>query len=152
MNTAPPIHFHYVDQRFHFPNRTKLKVFLTFLLKSEGRDVDAVNVVFCNDAYLLNLNQEYLHHDTYTDIITFELSERGTPLLADVFISVERVKANAADFQVAFQQELHRVIFHGFLHLCGYKDKTAKDQLLMRSKESETLQSYFVPRGTSNSF
>ena len=152
MNSEHPIRFHYVDQRFYFPNRTRLKAALNTLLAQEGKHLDAINVIFCNDAYLLNLNQDYLSHDTYTDIITFELSLPGTPLLADIFISIQRVKANAAELRVPFQEELHRVIFHGFLHLAGYKDKTAKDQLIMRAQESECLQSYFVPRGTSKAF
>jgi rRNA maturation RNase YbeY len=152
MNPTSSIQFHYIDQRFHFPNRNRLKDFLFILLKNEGRELDAVNVIFCDDAYLLGLNLEYLDHDTYTDIITFELSEPGQPVLSDIFISVERVKANAIELRVSFQQELHRVIFHGFLHLCGYTDKDANAQKIMRRKEAEYLQSYFVPRGTTKTF
>ena len=152
MNSQVSIQFHYIDQRFYFPNRNRLKDFLFFLLKNEGKKLDAINVIFCCDTYLLSLNQEYLDHDTYTDIITFELSEPGTPLLADIFISVERVKANANELRVSFQQELHRVIFHGFLHLCGYTDKDAKAKAIMRKKESDCILGYFVPRGTAKTF
>ncbi len=152
MVSTSSIQFHYIGQRFHFPNRNRLKDFLFLLLKNEGKIPDAINVIFCDDAYLLTLNQEYLDHDTYTDIITFELSEPGAALLADIFISVERVKANSVEHHTSFQQELHRVIFHGFLHLCGFKDKGESAQANMRRKESEYLDAFFVPRGTSKSF
>ena len=152
MNSTVSIQFHYINQRFYFPHRNRLKDFLFLLLKNEGKTLDAINVIFCDDAYLLALNQEYLDHDTYTDIITFELSEPSVPLLSDIFISVERVKSNALELGVSFQQELHRVIFHGFLHLCGYQDKDATARDIMRKKESNYLRTYFVPRGTTKTF
>lgn len=145
------IHFHYLVPMFHFPNRTKLKSFLLKQLKKEGKVVETINFIFCDDAYLLNFNQQYLNHDTLTDIITFELSPKSQPLVSDVYISVERVKDNAAHFNTGFSKELHRVIFHGCLHLAGYKDKTKSDQISMQTKENEWLDKYYVPRSTVSS-
>ncbi len=82
--------------------------------------------IFCSDAYLLDINREYLQHDFFTDIITFDLSEKGQPINAEIYISVERVRDNAANYNSSFRKEIHRVIFHGVLHLCGYKDKSQK--------------------------
>jgi len=142
------IKFHYLAGPISLSERTKLKSFLLKQLKKEGKAVDAINYIFCDDAYLLSINQQYLKHDTYTDIITFELSPKSQPLLADIYISVERVKENAKHFKSSFKAELLRVIFHGSLHLSGYKDKTVKDAQVMKSKEDEYLKLYGVPRGT----
>lgn len=149
MAAALALQFHFLHDRFFFPNRTELKTFLMRLFRKEKRTLEHVNYIFCSDAYLLNLNQDYLKHKTLTDIITFELSGPGDDLIADIYISVERVRENAGLYKSTFQKELHRVIFHGALHCCGYKDKTALDQLLMREKEDHYLDRYFVPRGTS---
>ena len=137
------IHFHYIDVRFSFENRTKLKFFLLERLRKEGFVADAINYIFCTDAYLLEMNQAYLQHDTYTDIITFALSAKGEPLVSDIYISVERVQENAAIFKTTFKQELHRVIFHGLLHLIGYGDKNKAQAGQMRVKENEYLKLYF---------
>jgi probable rRNA maturation factor len=142
------IHFHYLTQPFHFTNRTHLKNFLNKITKREKHSIDTINYIFCDDAYLLEINQQYLNHDTYTDIITFQLNPKGEALLSDIYISVERVKENATINNTSFTHELHRVIFHGLLHLCGYKDKTKKDQEEMRKQEDRCLKGYFVPRGT----
>lgn len=142
------IHFHYLVPSFHFPDRSRLKSFLANQLQKEGIDIDTINYIFCDDTYLLQINQQYLKHDTLTDIITFELSPKSQPLLSDIYISVERVKENAAIFKTSFRKELHRVIFHGALHLAGYKDKKKEDQVKMREKENEWLTKYFVPRKT----
>lgn len=98
--------------------------------------------IFCSDAYLLEINRQYLQHDYYTDIITFDLGEAGN-IDGEIYISVERVKENAGLMQTSFKEELHRVIFHGVLHLCGYKDKLKSERLEMRSKEDRLLQLYF---------
>ena len=104
----------------------------------EDKDLGDVTIIFCSDDYLLEVNREHLDHDYYTDIITFDYSY--FPIVSgDLFISVDRVKENATDFNVSFEHELHRVIIHGFLHLCGYFDKTNEDELLMRSKENQAL-------------
>jgi len=144
------IHFHYLTKAFNFKNRTHLKSFLKTTAKKEGKTINTINYIFCDDNYLLSINQQYLNHDTLTDIITFELSGKKEPLLSDIYISVDRVKENASIYNTTFTHELHRVIFHGLLHLCGYKDKTKKDAELMRSKEAYYLNKYFVPRGTSH--
>ena len=104
----------------------------------EYKELGDVTIIFCSDDYLLEVNREHLEHDYYTDIITFDYSD--FPVVSgDLFISVDRVKENATDFNVSFEHELHRVIIHGFLHLCGYFDKTNEDELLMRSKENQAL-------------
>jgi probable rRNA maturation factor len=143
----PKVKFHYQDVSFPFRQRNLLKQFILWVFKKEGRGVSAVNYIFCTDEYLFQLNQSYLGHDTYTDIITFDLAGPGEPVVADIYISVNRVAENAKSFHTAFQSELLRVIFHGVLHLCGYKDKTKKDIHAMRSAE-DRLISRFVSRGT----
>src|ERR1044071_3674818 len=97
-----------------------------------------VNVIFCSDDYLLEMNREHLDHDYYTDIITFDYSEEAV-VSGDLFISVDRVSDNASGLSVSFLDELNRVCVHGLLHLCGYKDKSEAEELLMRSKEDEML-------------
>ena len=147
VNDRQKIAFHYLVPPFYFPNRGEVKSFLLRQLRKEGKEVEAINYVFCDDAYLLEINKQYLNHDTFTDIITFELSPKSQPLVADVYISVERVKENAAVYKTGFLRELHRVIFHGALHLSGFKDKTEDQSMKMRQKEEEYLQQFF-PRGT----
>ena len=142
------IQFHYLTQGFSLKHRTALKAFILDLFEREGKEVDTLNYIFCDDEYLLGINQQYLNHDTYTDIVTFELSGKGEPVISDIYISVERVRANAGTFGTSFTHELHRVIFHGALHLSGYKDKSKEQAKLMRSKEEEYLNRYFVPRDT----
>lgn len=147
-NTLDKIQFHYLHNSFHFKKRREVKAFLLKSLSREGRKVEAINYIFCDDAYLFQINKQYLNHDTFTDIVTFELSPKLQPLVADIYISVERVKENASIFKTSFFKELHRVIFHGALHLCGFKDKTKEQAAVMRRKEDELLQLYFS-RGTS---
>ncbi|MFL5741638.1 MAG: rRNA maturation RNase YbeY [Flavisolibacter sp.] len=138
----PLIQFHYLSVPFLFTNRTGLKSFLIRMIGREGFSIACINYIFCTDGYLLKINQEYLGHNTYTDIISFQLSKPGELLLADIYISTERVRENAKNLKVSFREELHRVIFHGSLHLCGYKDKTPNDINKMRQKENEWLQKY----------
>jgi probable rRNA maturation factor len=118
------------------------------MFKKENTALERLDYIFCSDAYLLELNKAYLKHDTYTDIITFPLSIPPAPVISDIYISVDRVKENASALRTTFNQELHRVIFHGALHLCGYIDKSKSDQKLMREKEDSYLNSYFVSRET----
>ena len=113
------------------------------MCRKEGKELEAINFIFCSDEYLLGLNQAHLDHNTFTDIITFELSSKNQPLVADIYISVDRVRENARLFQVSFKEELHRVIFHGVLHLCGFKDKKPAEQKLMREMEGKWLSKYF---------
>jgi probable rRNA maturation factor len=146
------VNFHYIDIKFSFERREVVKEFILQLFKKEGKKVDTINYIFCTDEHLLNLNVEYLNHDTYTDIITFFYSEGDQPILSDIYISIERVKENAAKFQTTFKDELLRVLFHGGLHLCGYKDKKVEEEKLMREKENFYLNLYkktkIVSRGT----
>nr|WP_294859328.1 rRNA maturation RNase YbeY [uncultured Fluviicola sp.] len=104
----------------------------------EEKKLGDLSIIFCSDEHLLEMNKEYLQHDYYTDIITFDYSEENL-VSGDLFISVDRVQDNADEFDVLFQDELHRVCVHGLLHLCGYKDKSEKDEQIMRSKENEML-------------
>ncbi|MNY42258.1 Endoribonuclease YbeY [compost metagenome] len=104
----------------------------------EGKSLGDLSLIFCSDEHLLQMNKEYLDHDYYTDIITFDYTE-GSLVSGDLFISVDRVRDNASEFGVSSQDELHRVCIHGLLHLCGYKDKSEADEKLMRSKENEML-------------
>ncbi|GAA4109539.1 rRNA maturation RNase YbeY [Aquimarina addita] len=113
------------------------------IIKSESKKEGELNFIFCNDAYLLKINQDFLNHDTYTDIITFDNSI-GNELHSDVFISYERVIDNAVTFDVVEEEELRRVMAHGVLHLCGYKDKSDKEKEVMRKKEDEKLLMFHV--------
>ena len=116
---------------------------LSRVAESEGYSLSALSYIFCNDQYLLDLNQTYLSHDTLTDIITFDYVE-GTEVSGDIFISVDRLKENAAIFKVSFEEERLRVMAHGLLHLMGYKDKTAEDQEIMSNKENEKIKMFHV--------
>lgn len=144
------VQFHFLNSQFSLRERSRLKKFILQLFKRERQAVESLNYIFCDDAYLIELNRSYLNHDTYTDIITFQLSSKNEPVVADVYISIERVKENSKLFHTSFKNELHRVLFHGVLHVCGYQDKTNKQTAEMRSKEEFYLERYFkVPRGTS---
>lgn len=112
---------------------------LTKVIENEGYNLSELNYIFCSDEYLHKINLEYLEHDTYTDIITFDNSEEEGLIEGDIFISVERVKENAIAFNTSFENELKRVLVHGVLHLCGYLDKSDKDELLMRSLENKYI-------------
>ncbi len=123
--------------------RTRLKKFLETLFKREKKSLQGLNYIFCTDQELLAINRQYLKHDYYTDIITFELSAKGMPVEGEVYISVDRIKDNASSLLEPAYKELHRVIFHGALHLCGYKDKTPDQKKKMRSLEDLYLKNYF---------
>ena len=113
------------------------------VILSENKKEGDINYVFCDDEYILQINQQYLNHDYYTDIISFDYTV-GNELHGDIFISVDRVRENALDYNTSFEDELKRVIIHGVLHYCGYKDKTEKDEQLMRSKEDVKIQMFHV--------
>ena len=142
------IHFHFLSKVSNFKNRESLKIFLEELFYENGFELDALNYIFCSDVYLLSYNKQYLNHSTLTDIITFELNGKDKPILGDIYISTERINENAKKYNSTLVQELHRVIFHGALHLCGYKDKTQEQKELMRNKEDHYLRRYFVSRET----
>lgn len=109
----------------------------------ERKKLASLNFVFCSDKELLTINKEYLSHDYYTDIITFELSERGQPVEGEIYISVDRVAENAQKLKEPLSRELHRVVFHGVLHLCGYSDKTKRLRAKMEEAENYYLSRYF---------
>jgi len=119
---------------FQLPKKEQLSNWIIETIKSEGCKVGDINYVFCDDEYLHKLNVEFLQHDTLTDIISFDYSV-GKELHGDVFISIERVKENAQELGIGFELELNRVMIHGILHYCGYKDKEEKDKIEMREKE-----------------
>lgn len=131
------------EVKVNLKNRTKLKAFLEERFAAEGQGLKNLQYVFCSDEYLLEINQQFLQHDTLTDIVTFELGEDPDVTEGEIYISVDRIKENAARYNVSEEQELHRVIFHGALHLCGYKDKSKEESLKMREKENEYLDLYF---------
>ena len=137
------IQFFYQKQLNSLRNRGKLKQFLLKTAKSFKREIGELNIVFCSDAYLLDINKKHLNHDYYTDIITFDLSETKGIIQSEIYISIDRVKDNAKSLNISFSRELHRVIFHGLLHLMGYKDKTTAAQKIMRKAEDGLLSSYF---------
>jgi rRNA maturation RNase YbeY len=130
-----------------FISKNTLKQNLKTLAISEGKSLKDISVVFTDDDYLLEVNKQYLNHDYYTDVITFDYSV-FPDVSGDIMISLDRVKDNAETLCVSFQEELNRVIYHGLLHLCGYKDKSAADEKLMRKKENYYL-GLFVSRETN---
>ena len=142
--TIPTIQFNFL-QPITLRDRTRLKQFLVSLFKKEGKSLGELQYIFCSDDYLLDINRQYLNHDYYTDIITFDLSDTfgladgGHSINAEIYISVDRVRDNAQEFGSSLRQELHRVIFHGALHLCGYKDKSPTQEKEMRKMEEKYL-------------
>ena len=134
--------FNNADKGTSLRFRTKLKAFISKQCQKEGVRIEALQYVFCSDAYLLDINKRFLNHDFYTDIISFDLSEKRGSLVGDVYISIERVKENAKTEDNLYMHELLRVIFHGALHFCGYKDKKPADVKVMRSMEDKWLKAY----------
>jgi probable rRNA maturation factor len=124
-------------------DRTKLKKFIEAAFRKEKKKLKSLNYIFCDDEELLQINRLYLSHDYYTDIITFELSDKGEPIDGEVYISIDRVRDNSRDLSQFVYKELHRVIFHGALHLCGYTDKAQPEIRKMREKEDQFLSQYF---------
>ncbi|MES2853082.1 MAG: rRNA maturation RNase YbeY [Bacteroidota bacterium] len=136
------INFNY-ETDFNLDNEEAIEAWLGNVIMSEKKKEGEINYIFCDDEYLHKINVEYLDHDTLTDIISFDYS-MGNELHGDIFVSVERVKDNAADFNVSFEEELKRVLVHGILHYCGYKDKGEAEELLMSSKEDEKIAMFHV--------
>jgi rRNA maturation RNase YbeY len=136
------ISFNY-ETDFELPNEEAFENWIIDIVDSEASAVGEINYVFCDDDYLHKINVEYLNHDTLTDIISFDYTV-GNLIQGDIFISIERVKDNANDFKVSFEEELKRVMAHGVLHYCGYKDKTDADAELMRQKEEEKIKLFHV--------
>jgi probable rRNA maturation factor len=138
------IHFFFDGVNPTLRNRKQLKEFLRSIFVSEGTELSSLNFIFLTDKALHAINRKFLDHDFLTDIITFNLAEKGDPVTADVYISIDRVRDNAFRQGERFQRELHRVIFHGALHLCGYKDKSDAQARKIRRKEDQYLAAYFV--------
>ncbi|SNB23977.1 Endoribonuclease YbeY [Flavobacterium psychrophilum] len=128
---------------FEIQEETSYTNWVSSVILSENKSEGEINYIFCDDNYLLEINQQYLNHDTLTDVISFDYS-LGDEIYGDIYISIERVRENADDFKVPFEEELKRVMIHGVLHYCGYKDKSDTDELLMRSKEDEKLKLFHV--------
>jgi probable rRNA maturation factor len=137
-----------VSVQFHFlvpgtlPDRKVLKKFIRSIFKKEKKILGALTIIFCSDDYLLGLNRQFLQHDFYTDILSFPLSGSKEPLIAEIYISLDRVRENAKSSGTSLREELHRVIFHGVLHFCGYKDKSGRDKDKMRLMEDKYLNAY----------
>jgi len=144
------IKFYYQYKNFRLQSRRLLIKYITEIFKFEHIDFQQVIIIFCDDEYLLNLNVTFLKHNFYTDTLTFILSADTESMVGEIYISIERVKENAEKFNIPFIQELHRVIFHGILHLCNYKDDTRATKKRMSKKEDIYLHKYFnnVSRGT----
>lgn len=136
------VSFNNEEIQFTLKNKTKLKTWIVKTIVSKRKKAGDISFVFCSDAFLLEMNKEYLNHDTYTDIITFDYSKDDVkqPISGDIFISIDRVKENAAAFSKSFEDELHRVIIHGVLHLLGYKDKSKIAKTEMRKQEDLCLK------------
>ena len=139
-----PVVFYDNNVRSGLKSKRKLSVFIDVIISKYMKNVKTaeLSVVFCTDTFLLEMNNNFLDHDTFTDIITFDLSESRNAVDGEIYISVERVKENAKLYHTTYQEELHRVIFHGVLHLCGFKDKKKKDRKIMRENEDYCLEHY----------
>lgn len=131
------------ENDFVLENEEVYQEWISKIIESENFTEGEINYIFCDDDYLININVEYLNHDTYTDIISFDYSV-GNVLQGDIFVSTERVAENALNFKVPFDNELKRVLSHGVLHYCGYKDKTKEDVIIMRQKEDEKIALFHV--------
>ena len=143
LNQIHSVHFYFEKVDFTLKDRKKLKSFINSLIVKEKKNLDHLNYIFCSDKALLEINRKYLDHNFYTDVITFDLSSSPKEILADVYISVDRIKENAKSLKLSLKEELHRVMFHGLLHLCGYNDKTEPHKKLIRKKEDFYLNLYF---------
>ncbi|SOC79419.1 rRNA maturation RNase YbeY [Salinimicrobium sediminis] len=133
----------YSENVFELEHSSQFETWIKEVIASEGKKVGEISFIFCDDEYLLEINQQYLDHDTYTDIISFDNSV-GNILNGDIFISTERVAENASEYGVTFEEEIKRVIVHGVLHFCGYKDKSKEEAQLMRTKEEEKMKMFHV--------
>lgn len=133
------IHFFTEDISFNIKQKRNIRRWIENVVRNEGAKVNELNYIFCSDEYLKKINIEHLNHYYYTDIITFDNSDEPGTLESDIFISIDRVKENSQNFSKGFENELHRVIIHGVLHLLGYQDKEEDEARLMRQKEDDSL-------------
>lgn len=140
------INFFTEDVEFKLKHKTILKKWISEVVKSEDQLIDDLNYIFCSDEYLLEINRQYLDHDYYTDIITFDnREEEQEPISSDIFVSIDRIKDNSTTLGVTFEQELYRVLIHGVLHLLGQADKTEQQQAEMRKREEASLSLLQIP-------
>jgi len=137
------ITFRYADRQLNITHKTAIRTFVETLFRKEKQKLGSINYVFCSDEYMLEINRSFLQHDYYTDIITFGLSAPHEAVEAEIYISIDRVKDNARQLGISFRDEMLRVIFHGALHLCGYRDKKKAEIALMRKKEEQYLRSFY---------
>ena len=135
------VSFNYADRQLAINNKLKLRGFIAELFKQEKIALQRLTYIFCSDEFLLQINKNFLQHDYYTDIITFDLSE-GEAVTGEVYVSIDRIKDNANTLNLPFFEEVLRVVFHGALHLCGYKDKKAADIKIMRQLENKYINIY----------
>ena len=138
------IQFIFTDTVIQLSERKRLKLFIERMFGQNKRDLTNLSIIFCTDEYLLDINKRFLQHDYFTDIITFNFSDDTNIIEAEIYISVDRIRENAADNKVSIKEELHRVIFHGVLHLCGYKDKASADKKEMTRLEDKSLNKFFA--------
>jgi rRNA maturation RNase YbeY len=137
------IHFFFENTRIELKDRNRLKTFILKQIRSAGKKLETLNYVFCTDPALKKMNQQHLGHNYFTDIISFDLSENPKTIQAEIYISIDRVRENAKTFKTTLKRELHRVVFHGVLHLLGYKDKSRSERQEMREMEEQWLGIYF---------
>jgi rRNA maturation RNase YbeY len=142
IQTDRAMKFFFQTQGITLKNRNRLKKYLADVIKKERMHLGYINYIFCSDKYLLGINKQYLGHDYYTDIVTFNLSKDKKSIEAEIYISADRVRENAKSLGISFRQEIHRVMIHGLLHLCGYNDKRVSEKLEMRTKEDYYLAGY----------
>jgi probable rRNA maturation factor len=147
--TSKRVSFSFQTKPFFLPKRKKLKSFIEQIFKKEKKKLKELNYIFCSDDYLLKINKDFLQHDFYTDTITFDFSETEE-IHGEIYISIDRVRENCKIYNVSLQCEIHRVIFHGILHLCGFDDSSVMGRRKMTEKENDYLSQYFslFPRGT----
>ena len=135
------VQFNFLVDSFSLRDRTRLKAFIETIFKKEGYSLESLTYIFCSDKYLRSINKTFLSHNYDTDIITFNLSE-SNKIVGEIYISLDRIRDNAAFYGKTLKEELHRVIFHGVFHLCGYKDKSSSEQKEMRAKEDRAIKDY----------
>jgi rRNA maturation RNase YbeY len=142
MPSKSKVYFLFDNVSLTLKRRAELKGAIEKIFKLEKKDLGRLNYIFCSDKSLLNINRQYLKHDDYTDIITFDLSGNNNSINGEIYISIDRIKDNAQEYGQTIEAELHRVIFHGALHLCGYKDKLKEDKRKMREREQYYMRRY----------
>ncbi len=142
LESEASVSFHFVKPAT-LPHRRRLKTFLIWMVKKEANASADLSFVFCSDKYLLKMNRQFLQHDYFTDILSFPLDHSPGMLAGEMYLSIDRIRDNAQMLRVSVSKELHRVIFHGVLHLCGYRDKTPAEVTRMRTREDFYLKSYF---------